>query len=154
MTDPTPPTADADIEIPVGSVAHDARPDLVPDAVREPDAGDKSGERSTVGPRATPADDARKPFRFTLKLLAFSAVIYYFVIPIIPDFQRALDEVQRVEPILLAIGLLLEIFALYCYAPLMKAALGDAGNDVSRGRLFRIQMSTRALSSAAAASPS
>jgi putative heme transporter len=147
MTDPTPTTADADIEIPLGSVAHDARPDLVPDAVREPDAGEGTGDRSHGGTPATPADDARKPFRFTLKLIAFSAVIYYFVIPIIPDFQRALDEVQRVEPILLAIGLLLEIFALYCYAPLMKAALGDAGNDVSRGRLFRIQMSTRALSS-------
>ncbi|MEZ5296826.1 MAG: lysylphosphatidylglycerol synthase transmembrane domain-containing protein [Ilumatobacteraceae bacterium] len=44
-------------------------------------------------------------------------------------------------------GLLLELIALYCYAPLMKAALGDAGHDISRGRLFRIQTSTRALSS-------
>ena len=144
MTDPTPPTADADIEIPTGSVAHDARPDLVPDSIGDDDgAADDSG--GTI--RDTLIPDGRKPFRFTLKLIAFSAVIYYFVIPLIPDFQDALDEVQRVEPSLLAIGLLLEMCALYCYAPLMKAALGDAGHGVSRGRLFRIQMSTRALSS-------
>jgi hypothetical protein len=144
MTDPTPPTADADIEIPPGSVAHDARPDLVPDTVGDDGGpGDDTGEsiRDAIIP------DGRKPFRFTLKLLAFSAVIYYFVVPIIPDFQNALDEVQRVEPALLALGLMLEMSALYCYAPLMKAALGDAGHDISRGRLFRIQMSTRALSS-------
>ena len=48
---------------------------------------------------------------------------------------------------LLIVGLGLELIALYCYAPLMKAALGDAGLPLSLGRLFRIQMSTRALSS-------
>ena len=155
MTDPTPSTADAEIEIPPGSVAHDARPDLVPDALRErvhrdhpggPDDGVGAHDGRDAA-RVPALQEARRPFRFTLKLLAVSAVIYYFVIPLIPDFQNALDEVQRVEPVLLAIGLLLELFALYCYAPLMKAALGDAGHIVSRARLFRIQMSTRALSS-------
>lgn len=89
----------------------------------------------------------RRPFRFTVKLLAFAAVVYYFVVPIIPNFEDALTEVRRVEPVLLAVGLALEIVALYCYAPLMKAALGEAGEPLSRWRLFRIQMSTRALSS-------
>ncbi|MEO6652204.1 MAG: lysylphosphatidylglycerol synthase transmembrane domain-containing protein [Ilumatobacteraceae bacterium] len=88
-----------------------------------------------------------RTFRFTLKLLAFAAVIYYFVIPIIPRFTNAWSELGRVEPVLLVIGLALEIAALYCYAPLMKAALGDAGEPLSHWRLFRIQMSTRALSS-------
>ena len=86
-------------------------------------------------------------FRFTLKLLAFAAVIYYFVIPMIPKFTNAASELGRVEPVLLFIGLGLECVALYCYAPLMKAALGDAGEPLSHWRLFRIQMSTRALSS-------
>jgi hypothetical protein len=86
-------------------------------------------------------------FRFTLKLLAFAAVIYYFVIPMIPRFTNAASELRRVEPVLLFIGLALECVALYCYAPLMKAALGDAGEPLSHWRLFRIQMSTRALSS-------
>jgi uncharacterized protein (TIRG00374 family) len=92
-------------------------------------------------------DERRKPFRFTVKLLAFAAVIYYFVIPLIPNFQEALNEIGRVEPALLVLGLALELIALWCYAPLMQAALGDAGNELSRWRLFRIQMSTRALSS-------
>ena len=91
--------------------------------------------------------EQRRPFRFTLKLLAFAAVLYYFVVPLIPNFRDALDEVRRVEPILLVIGLALELVALWCYAPLMQAALGDAGQQLSRWRLFRIQMSTRALSS-------
>jgi hypothetical protein len=65
----------------------------------------------------------------------------------IPDFQDAWSEVQKVQPVLLVVGLILEVIALFCYAPLMKAALGDAGLPLSHGRLFRIQMSTRALSS-------
>jgi putative heme transporter len=97
----------------------------------------------------TESEEIAQPrtFRFTLKLLAFAAVIYYFVIPIIPRFTNAWSELGQVQPLLLAVGLGLELVALYCYAPLMKAALGDAGVDLSRWRLFRIQMSTRALSS-------
>lgn len=122
-------------------------------------AGRTSGRRteSHVDPAATRDDSSlgddsdaeprRKPFRFTLKLLLFASVLYYFVVPMIPDFRDALDDLRRVEPILLGVGLGLEIVALYCYAPLMKAALGDAGEPLSRWRLFRIQMSTRALSS-------
>ena len=91
--------------------------------------------------------ETRRPFRFTVKLLLFAAALYYFVIPLIPDFQNAWQDLRRVEPLLLALGLALEIIALYCYAPLMKAALGDAGEPLSQWRLFRIQMSTRALSS-------
>ncbi len=89
----------------------------------------------------------RRHFRMSVKLLAFAAVLYYFVVPLIPDFRNAWSELQRVEPVLLMVGLGLEIIALWCYAPLMKAALGDAGLPLSLGRLFRIQMSTRALSS-------
>ncbi len=48
---------------------------------------------------------------------------------------------------MLGLGLGLELAALYCYAPLMKAALGEPGEHLSSGRLFRIQMSTRSLSS-------
>jgi uncharacterized protein (TIRG00374 family) len=94
-----------------------------------------------------PVDGPRRRFRLTLKLLFLFAVLYYFVVPLIPDFRNAWSELHRVQPALLGVGLALEIVALYCYAPLMKAALGDAGEHLSRGRLFRIQMSTRALSS-------
>jgi uncharacterized protein (TIRG00374 family) len=88
-----------------------------------------------------------RTFRFTIKLIGFAAVIYYFVIPMIPRFTNAWSELGRVQPVLLIVGLALELVALYCYAPLMKAALGEAGESMSQWRLFRIQMSTRALSS-------
>jgi uncharacterized protein (TIRG00374 family) len=103
-----------------------------------------TGELPTIE-REVP--NQRRPFRFTVKLLVFATVIYYFVFPLIPDFRQALIELRRVEPVLLAAGLGLEMVALWCYAPLMQSALGDAGEVVSRWRLYRIQMSTRALSS-------
>ena len=102
---------------------------------------------STVEPSAGERTKQPRTFRFTLKLIAFAAVIYYFVIPLIPRFTNAWSELGRVQPALLAVGLGLELVALWCYAPLMKAALGDAGESLSLWRLFRIQMSTRALSS-------
>lgn len=115
-----------------------------PDADREP--VDVDGVRNG-GDDADDDAPNRKPFRFTLKLLLAATLSYYFIVPMIPDFRDALDDLRRVEPLLLGVGLALELIALYCYAPLMKAALGDAGEQLSRWRLFRIQMSTRALSS-------
>jgi uncharacterized protein (TIRG00374 family) len=106
-----------------------------------------TGELPTLPGEPTTSDEPRRHFRFTLKLLAFAAVLYYFVVPLIPDFRNAWSELQNVQPVLLAVGLGLELIALYCYAPLMKTALGDAGAALSQWRLFRIQMSTRALSS-------
>lgn len=94
-----------------------------------------------------PVVEPRKRFRFTLKLLLFLAVLYYFVVPLIPDFRDAWRNLGKVEPGLLLLGLALEMIALWCYAPLMRAALGEAGSHLSLGRLYRIQMSTRALSS-------
>lgn len=104
-----------------------------------------TGELPEVPREAT--ERPRRPFRLTLKLLVFVTVVYYFVFPLVPDFRRAWRELRGVEPGLLAVGLGLEMLALWCYAPLMQSALGDAGRTVSRMRLYRIQMSTRALSS-------
>jgi uncharacterized protein (TIRG00374 family) len=88
-----------------------------------------------------------KPFRFTLKLLAVVLVVWFFVIPLIPGMRKAARELSKVNPWLLGTGLALEVAALFCYSLLTKAALGDGGHVVSRTRLFRIQMSTKALSS-------
>ena len=90
---------------------------------------------------------SRRPFRLTVKLLAFVTVLYFFAFPLIPGFRDAWRELRDVDPVLLLAGFSLQIAALYCYAPLMQAALGAAGATMSRMRLFRIQMSTRALSS-------
>jgi len=130
----------------VWSVASNSRrPVQTTDSVSEPsDVRLQTGELPVL---SQPVDEPRKHFRFTLKLLLFLAVVYYFVVPIVPQFFDAWDELGRVEPGLLVLGFSLEIVALWCYAPLMKAALGDAGDHLSLGRFFRIQMSTRALSS-------
>lgn len=88
-----------------------------------------------------------RPFRLTLKLLALSAILWFFVLPLIPGIRNAAHEARSVNPALLGLGLVLELAALMCYSLLTKAALGDGGHGMSRWRLFRIQMSTKALSS-------
>lgn len=87
-----------------------------------------------------------KPVRFALKTLAFILVFYLFFLPLIPGFRSAIDELGRVQPLWLVLGLGLQIIALYCYSFLTGAALADAGDHLSSWRLFRIQMSTKALS--------
>ncbi len=116
------------------------------DATNAPDPLLPTGELP-VTEREPAVAESKPRWRPTLKVLLFVAVIYYFVIPLIPNFRNAWSELQRVEPVLLVVGLALEMIALYCYAPLMKAALGEAGEPLSHWRLYRIQMSTRALSS-------
>ncbi len=126
--------------------------DIDPRVILTPEPALNTGELpsmpSSTSTRATSgADEPRRHFRLTLKLLAFLAVLYFFVVPLIPGFRGAWNDLKRVEPALLVLGLLLELVALYCYAPLTKAALGDPGESLTRANLFRIQMSTRALSS-------
>ena len=87
-----------------------------------------------------------RPLRLSLKVLAFALIINYILLPLLPDFRKALDELSSVSPLLLSIGLLLQLMALLCYSLLTKAALGEAGHQITRLRLFRIQMSTKALS--------
>ncbi|MDP2293592.1 MAG: lysylphosphatidylglycerol synthase transmembrane domain-containing protein [Actinomycetota bacterium] len=87
-----------------------------------------------------------RPLRLSLKVVAFALVINYILLPLIPDFRKAVDELSSVSPLLLALGLFMQLMALLCYSLLTKAALGEAGHQISRMRLFRIQMSTKALS--------
>ena len=114
------------------------------DRIANPPSPLVTGELPELAP---PAEPRRRTFRFTLKLLAMCAATYFFVLPLIPGFRSAWTELQRVRPVLLIVGLLLELAALFCYALLMRASLGAAGRHISRTRMFRIQMSTRALSS-------
>jgi putative heme transporter len=88
-----------------------------------------------------------RPFRFTLKLLAFVTVIYLGIFTILPGVRNASRQLRNVNPALLGIGLGLEMAALVAYTLLTRAALGDEAHRISRARLFRIQMSTKALSS-------
>jgi putative heme transporter len=93
-----------------------------------------------------PPRPRHRPFRFSIRVLLFVAAIYFFVLQL-PDFRKALRALQDVNPFLLLLGLALEVTALFCYSLLTKATLGDAGDDISTMRLFRIQMSAKALGS-------
>ncbi len=93
-----------------------------------------------------PVKRAFRPWRFTFKTLAFVAVIYIFVLPLVPDFQRALRRIGDVQPVWLALGFGLQLASWFCYSLLTRSALGHAGEGLSRMRFFRIQMSTKSLS--------
>jgi uncharacterized protein (TIRG00374 family) len=88
-----------------------------------------------------------RPFRFTLKLFAFVTIVYFATYAIVPGVREAAGKLRTVNPSLLGLGLLLEMAALFSYSLLTRAALGDEAKQISRLRLFRIQMSTKALSS-------
>ena len=98
-----------------------------------------------VDPLEGTAELRRSGWRRTVKLVLTAAVLYFFVIPLIPGFRRAMDELNEVEPSLLAAGIGLQAFSLLCYSLLTRAALGAEAHNVSVLRLFRIQLSTKAL---------
>ena len=88
-----------------------------------------------------------RPLRLTLKVTAFALIVWFFVLPLIPGMRKAASDLRTVNPWLLVAGLALQVAALFCYSLLTKAALGDSSHSLSRLRLFRIQLSTKALSS-------
>ena len=79
----------------------------------------------------------------TLKWVIFGLIVYFFVIPLIPGFRRALTELSQVDPVLLVIGLGLQASAMFSYTLLTHTALGE--KNLSVWRLFRIQLSTKAV---------
>lgn len=91
-------------------------------------------------------DSRRRAFVRTLKVVA-TVVVVYFVFLSIPGLRRAVSQLSEVNPALLAVGLALQLLALFCYSLMTRAALGPAGHHLSNMRLFRIQLSTKALSS-------
>ncbi len=86
-----------------------------------------------------------KPARNALKIVALFFVVYFFILPLIPGFRRAVHDLQKVRPALLILGLVLELAALMCYSMLTRAALPPG--SVSVPRMMRIQLATRSLSS-------
>ena len=86
-----------------------------------------------------------RPVRLTVKVLAFAAVIYFLLLPLIPGFRSAAEEITKVQPIFLVVGVALQFAAWFSYSLLTRAALGESAKYVSRLRMFRIQLSTKAL---------
>jgi uncharacterized protein (TIRG00374 family) len=87
-----------------------------------------------------------KPVRMTFKVLLFAAVVYFVVLPLIPGFRSAADELTKVQPAFLVAGVVLQMSAWFTYSLMTRSALGPAGHSISPLRMFRIQMSTKALS--------
>ena len=88
----------------------------------------------------------RRALANSFKVLA-TLIVVYFIILNIPGLRNAVDQLSEVEPALLAVGLALELIALFCYSGMTRVALGPAGHDFPVTRMFRIQLSTRALAS-------
>ena len=65
-----------------------------------------------IDPVEGTAELRRSGWRRTVKLVLTAAVLYFFVIPLIPGFRRAIDELNEVEPSLLAAGIGLQAFSL------------------------------------------
>ena len=93
------------------------------------------------------ASSRRKVWIRTLKTVGTAVIIYFFVLPLIPGFRRALYDLLDVDSSMLVLGVGLEIAALFCYSMLTRVALGPEGDRISPLRLFRIQLSTKALGS-------
>lgn len=92
---------------------------------------------STVKPRI-------RPVRFGIKIMLFALVLYYAV-ALLPQFISAAKELREVNPILIGVGFGLELVALFFYSLLTRASLGEAADPLSAMRMFRIQLSTKAL---------
>ena len=109
-----------------------------------------TGELPIVSPDDTggpPRPRRFKRLRLSLKLLLFVAVVYFVIVSVVPGIRKAASELVHVNRWLLLAGFGLEMLALVSYSLLTKAALGEASEGLSTPRLFRIQMSTKALSS-------
>lgn len=89
----------------------------------------------------------RKVWIRTLKTVGTAVVFYFFVLPLVPGFRKAWNDLFEVDKSMLLLGALLEFVALLCYSLLTRAALGPEGERVTVLRLFRIQLSTKALGS-------
>ncbi|MEL6892126.1 MAG: lysylphosphatidylglycerol synthase transmembrane domain-containing protein [Actinomycetota bacterium] len=85
-----------------------------------------------------------RPTKFGIRMALF-ALVLWFAVGLREEFTDAARGLSDVNPALLALGFGLELLALFCYSLLTRAALGDAATPLSSMRLFRIQLSTKAL---------
>lgn len=113
--------------------------------------GDDQIQPFGVGESASEAAHRRRKARRralarTFKVTA-TVVVVYFIILNIPGLRNAVDQLSDVRPSLLALGLGLELTALLCYSGMTRVALGPSGDLISLLRMYRIQLSTRALAS-------
>ncbi len=117
------------------------------DATHEMDRGAlPTGELpALVKDEAAPPRGLR-PLRFTIRALLLVVVAVFLLPPVLTGFRQAAETAGSVNPALLVTGFVLQLMALVCYSFLTRASLGTAGKRLSYLRVFRIQLSTKALS--------
>ncbi|HSP27994.1 MAG TPA: lysylphosphatidylglycerol synthase transmembrane domain-containing protein, partial [Ilumatobacteraceae bacterium] len=86
-----------------------------------------------------------RPVRLTIKALLLVILAVFLLPPVASGFRDAWDTISDVNSALLALGFALQMLALVAYALLTRATLGSAGHRLSIARIFRIQLSTKAL---------
>ena len=92
----------------------------------------ETGELPPIEDPSTPVFRRRvRPVRLTIKLILIVGVIYFLVIPLIPDLRDAVTDLNQVEPIFLIVGVALQFGAWFCYAMLTRSALGELGKEIS-----------------------
>lgn len=87
-----------------------------------------------------------RPVRLTIKALLLVILAVFLLPPVVSGFRDAWDTISDVNPALLLLGFALQLLSLFCYSLLTRATLGSAGHRLSMARIFRIQLSTKALS--------
>jgi uncharacterized protein (TIRG00374 family) len=87
-----------------------------------------------------------RPIRLTIKALILVILAVFLLPPVLSGFRDAWDTISDVNPALLVLGFGLQLVSLLCYSLLTRATLGSAGHRLSMSRIFRIQLSTKALS--------
>ncbi len=87
-----------------------------------------------------------RPIRFTIKVLLLIVIAIFLLPGVVSGFRQAFDTIRDVNPALLVAGFALQLLALLSYSLLTRATLGTAGRRLSLARIFRIQLSTKALS--------
>lgn len=93
-----------------------------------------------------PSDTSRRwRFSRTFQIVLTGFIVYFFVLPLIPGFREAVSDLRTIDPYLLIAGIGFQALALLAYSLLTKAALGSEGDRVALLRLYRIQLSTKAL---------
>ncbi|MGB0111673.1 MAG: YbhN family protein [Ilumatobacteraceae bacterium] len=105
-----------------------------------------TGELPVMAHDETKKKSRLHPIRFTIKALLLIIVGIFLLPPVLSGFRQAVDTIRDVNPVLIALGFALQIASLFCYSLLTRSALGTAGDGLSNARIFRIQLSTKALS--------
>ncbi len=82
-----------------------------------------------------------------VRLALVMVVAIFLVRPLVSRVGEAAEKLEAVDPWLTALGFLFQVASLLCYSVMTKRALGDERDDIGLGRLFRIQLVSRAVSS-------